>query len=67
MQMYQGIDSFKGQPWKDVRVLFIRNVTADRIYVRKDSGIKTFTDLAGKEILSGDSRGLVHRLHDEIQ
>ncbi len=38
MQMYQGIDAFKGQAWKDVRVLFIRNVTVDRIYVRKDSG-----------------------------
>ena len=31
MQMVQGIDSFKGQPWQDVRVLFIRNVTIDRV------------------------------------
>ena len=53
MQMYQGIDSFKGQPWKDVRVLFIRNVTVDRIYVRKDAGIKTFTDLCGKRFSPG--------------
>jgi uncharacterized protein len=53
MQMYHGIDSFKGQPWKDVRILFIRNVTADRLYVRKDSGIKKFTDLAGKKFSPG--------------
>jgi TRAP transporter TAXI family solute receptor len=53
MQMYNGIDSFKGQPWKDVRVLFIRNVTADRIYVRKDAGVKTFTDLGGKRFSPG--------------
>ena len=53
MQMYQGIDSFKGQPWQDVRALFIRNVTADRIYVRKDSGVKTFTDLGGKRFSPG--------------
>jgi TRAP transporter TAXI family solute receptor len=53
MQMYNGIDSFKGQPWKDVRVIFIRNVTADRIYVRKDSGVKTFTDLGGKRFSPG--------------
>ena len=53
MQMYHGIDSFKGQPWKDVRILFIRNVTADRIYVRKDSGVKTFTDLGGKSSRRG--------------
>ena len=53
MQMYNGIDSFKGQPWQDVRVLFIRNVTADRIYVRKDSGVKTFTDLGGKRFSPG--------------
>lgn len=53
MQMYQGIDTFKGQPWKDVRVLFIRNVTADRMYVRKDQGIKTFGDLSGKKFSPG--------------
>jgi TRAP transporter TAXI family solute receptor len=53
MQMYQGIDAFKGQPWKDVRVLFIRNVTADRIYVRKDAGVKTFADLGGKRFGPG--------------
>lgn len=53
MQMHQGIDSFKGQPWPDVRILFIRNVTADRIYVRKDAGIKTFTDLGGKKFSPG--------------
>jgi hypothetical protein len=53
MQMVQGIDSFKGQPWKDVRVLFIRNVTIDRLYARKDAGVKTFTELAGKKFSPG--------------
>lgn len=53
MQMHQGIDTFKGQPWKDVRILFIRNVTADRIYVRKDQGIKSFSDLSGRKFSPG--------------
>jgi TRAP transporter TAXI family solute receptor len=53
MQMYRGIDSFKDQPWQDVRILFIRNVTADRIYVRKDAGVKTFTELGGKKFSPG--------------
>jgi len=53
MQMVQGIDSFKGQQWKDVRVLFIRNVTIDRLYVRKDAGVKTFMDLGGKKFSPG--------------
>ena len=53
MQMHQGIDSFKGQPWKDVRVLFIRNVTVDRLYARKDAGVKTFAELAGKKFSPG--------------
>jgi uncharacterized protein len=69
MQMYQGIDSFKGQPWKDVRVLFIRNVTVDRIYVRKDSGIKTFTDLSGKKFspgIPGASSTLYMTKFDEV-
>jgi len=53
MQNYQGIDSFKGQPGKDVRVLFIRNVTIDRLYVRQDAGVKTFTGLRGKKFSPG--------------
>lgn len=53
MQMYRGIDSFKGQPWKDVRVLFIRNVTVDRVYVRQDAGVRTFRQLAGKKFSPG--------------
>jgi len=53
MQMYQGIDSFKGQPWQDVRILFIRNVTADRLYVRKGSGINSFKELGGKKFSPG--------------
>jgi TRAP transporter TAXI family solute receptor len=53
MQMYHGIDAFKGKEWKDVRVLFIRNVTVDRIYVRKDAGVKSFTELSGKRFSPG--------------
>ncbi len=53
MQMYHGIDAFKGRQWQDVRVLFIRNVTVDRIYVRKDAGVKTFTELSGKRFSPG--------------
>jgi hypothetical protein len=53
MQMMNGIDAFKGNPWPDVRVLFIRNVTADRAYVRKDSGVKTFKELSGKRFSPG--------------
>ncbi len=53
MQMYHGIDSFKGQAWKDVRVLFIRNVTVDRVYVRKDAGVRSFRELAGKKFSPG--------------
>ena len=69
MQMYQGIDTFKGQPWKDVRALFIRNVTVDRIYVRKDAGIKTFADLSGKVIspgIPGASSTLYMTKFDEV-
>lgn len=53
MQMHQGIDSFKGQPWKDVRVLFIRNVTVDRLYARKDAGVTSFAELSGKKFSPG--------------
>jgi uncharacterized protein len=53
MQMYHGIDAFKDKGWKDVRVLFIRNVTIDRIYVRKDAGVKTFAELSGKRFSPG--------------
>ena len=67
MQMYHGIDAFKGKEWKDVRVLFIRNVTVDRIYVRKDAGVKTFTELSGKAVFSGDPRRLLHPVHDEVR
>jgi TRAP transporter TAXI family solute receptor len=69
MQMHQGVDAFKGQPWPDVRVLFIRNVTTDRIYVRKDSGVKTFTDLSGKRFspgIPGASSTLYMMKFDEV-
>lgn len=53
MQMYLGLDTFEGQRWDKIRWLFTRNIIADRLYVRKDSGIKTFGDLTGKKFSPG--------------
>lgn len=71
MQMFYGIDTFKGNQWKDVRTLFIRNVTADRLYVRKDSGLKTFSDLRGKRFSPGipgsSSAGYIMKFNDVLK
>ncbi|MCF7935192.1 MAG: TAXI family TRAP transporter solute-binding subunit [Synergistales bacterium] len=53
MQMYKGMDTFEGEQWKEVRWLFVRNIIADRVYVRKDSGVEYFSDLAGKRFSPG--------------
>ncbi|MDD3708449.1 MAG: TAXI family TRAP transporter solute-binding subunit [Aminobacterium sp.] len=54
LQLYEGTGTFKGEkPYTDVRWLFLRNVFADRLYVRKDANIKTFADLAGKRFCPG--------------
>jgi len=53
MQLYKGIDTFKGEGWEPIRWLFLRNAIVNRVYVRADSGIKTFTDLAGKKFCPG--------------
>lgn len=53
MQMYEGIDAFKGQPWKEVRWLLVRNVIADRVYVLKELGITNFAELEGKPFCPG--------------
>ncbi len=53
MQMYKGIDAFKGTPWKEVRWLLVRNVIADRVYVLKELNIKNFAELEGKPFCPG--------------
>lgn len=53
LQLYKGIDTFKDKPNKELRWLFLRNIFADRIYVRQDSGVKHFSDLSGKRFCPG--------------
>lgn len=57
MQLYRGIDVFKGEPWEPLRFLLLRNPIADRLYVRADMaeklGIKTFADLRDKKFNPG--------------
>lgn len=53
MQMYLGLDTFEGEKWDQIRWLFTRNIIADRLYARKDSGVKTFGDLKGKKFSPG--------------
>ncbi|MDD3516364.1 MAG: TAXI family TRAP transporter solute-binding subunit [Synergistales bacterium] len=53
LQLYKGIEGFEGKPFKEVRWLFLRNIFADRLYVRKDSGVTAFGDLKGKKFSPG--------------
>jgi len=53
MQLYKGMDTFEGEGWEPIRWLFLRNAIVNRVYVRADSGIKIFTDLAGKKFSPG--------------
>ena len=53
LQLYKGIEGFEGKQFKDVRWLFLRNIFADRLYVRKDSGVTSFADLRGKKFCPG--------------
>ncbi len=50
---YKGIGTFEGQTNPELRWLLVRNVIADRLYVRTDSGVKTWSDLAGKRFSPG--------------
>ncbi len=53
MQMYRGTDTFKDEGWEKVRWLFLRNAIVNRLYVKADSGLKTFADLSGKKFSPG--------------
>jgi uncharacterized protein len=53
MQLYKGISTFEGEGWEPIRWLFLRNAIVNRLYVRADSGIKTFADLAGEKFCPG--------------
>jgi hypothetical protein len=53
LQLYKGIEGFKDKPFKEVRWLFLRNIFADRLYVRQDSGVTQFADLKGKRFCPG--------------
>ncbi|PKP60931.1 C4-dicarboxylate ABC transporter substrate-binding protein [Candidatus Atribacteria bacterium HGW-Atribacteria-1] len=53
MQLYKGISTFEGEGWEPIRWLFLRNAIINRVYVRADSGVKTFTDLGGKKFCPG--------------
>ncbi len=52
-QLYKGIDTFKDQAYPEIRWLLVRNIIADRLYVRKDSGVSKWSDLAGKRFCPG--------------
>lgn len=53
MQMYRGTDTFKDEGWEKVRWLFLRNAIVNRLYVKADSGLKTFADLSGNKFSPG--------------
>lgn len=53
LQLYKGIEGFKEKSFKELRWLFLRNIFADRLYVRQDSGVAHFGDLKGKRFCPG--------------
>jgi uncharacterized protein len=53
MQLWKGIGTFENEGWEPIRWLFLRNAIINRVYVLADSGVKTFTDLAGKRFCPG--------------
>lgn len=50
---YNGVSSFEGKPFKDVRMFYLYSTTAYQFLVRADSGVKTLKDLAGKKYYLG--------------
>ncbi len=53
LEMYRGLETFKGKAWEPIRWFALRDLTASRTYVRADSGIKTWADLRGKTVAGG--------------
>ena len=53
LQLYKGTDGFEGRPFPELRWLLLRNIVADRLYVLRDSGVRTFGDLSGKRFSPG--------------
>jgi TRAP transporter TAXI family solute receptor len=53
-QASKGEGKFKGEPFKDLRVVMSIHPELLTLAVRKDSGIKTFFDLKGKKINIGN-------------
>lgn len=53
LEMYKGLETFKGNAWEPIRWFILRDLTASRTYVRADSGIKTWSELAGKTVAGG--------------
>jgi TRAP transporter TAXI family solute receptor len=54
----QGADNFKKEgPWEPIRLMFMRNVSVSRIYLRADvakkDNIRSWADLAGKRFAPG--------------
>ena len=53
LDAYRGLETFKGDPYPEIRLFWMREVTYRRFYVRADTGIKTWSDLAGKKYSPG--------------
>lgn len=51
--MYHGTGPFKGKKWDSIRLFGMREVMVYRMYVRADSGLKTWSDLKGKKFNPG--------------
>ena len=53
LELYRGLETFEGKGWKEIRILFFRDPSPCRTYVRADSGIKMWSDLKGKRLHAG--------------
>lgn len=52
-ELYSGLKPFEGTPWPEIRFLWLREMPNMQLIVRKDAGIKTIQDLAGKKFSPG--------------
>ncbi len=65
-QAYHGLGQFKGNPLKDIRLLWIAFVDPVNFVVRADSGVKTLKDLEGKPFSPGIRGSSVENLTMQI-